>query len=712
MDNIQQKPSEDLLLKVKGNFIVLVTVCQGKNMLVMDKLTRSSDPWIELDVDGNKKKTDWKKNTLAPIYNQRFEFNSSTKPKHLTLTCFDWNLVGKSKQMGEHKIILDSYFDDTTECEDKYMWVTLTHEGKPAGEVQVVVKCFQDTVRKQISYSDYTHLLELEILNAQFDSKAHGKVECELSWDGEKYLTGPGLLSSNGEIKWNKTTFLWVNAEVQLHYHVLCALHEGKKPLGFCLVDFEDILKTPSVALVTKELTSERPVTDAALAKSKQEDVHEGDINVATGGRRTGSLSLRTSLKSKAVVEQEYITALLNEFGNTNAGDDNSLDYEEVAYMMKTIDVEMTDDLFLVIDKDKSGYVDRSELAHYIGSDQFQSLGLGSLLVHLKKHSDGHSSTSLMEGVTAKSSGKDEIVVKDLETGLLVYENIPKYIKAALHVMSGSKISRLVTGKAKKLMLNLSKKQGEKYDKPESAKEISSFIKLHSLDPSEVELPQEEYKTFNEFFARKLKSSARPIDCPDDLLRACSPADCRMMVFDDLIDATNFWIKGKNFTIEHLLGPQGQQYVPLLQGGSLAIARLAPQDYHRWHVPVSGVLGHREPIDGTLYSVNPIAINQAVDVYTENKRVLIPIQSTEFGLVMLVAVGAVMVGSIVLDGKDGDHINKGDLNGYFKFGGSTVLVLFEKGRINFRKELLENSKNHIETLIKCGQFMGTRRVDV
>jgi phosphatidylserine decarboxylase len=311
-----------------------------------------------------------------------------------------------------------------------------------------------------------------------------------------------------------------------------------------------------------------------------------------------------------------------------------------------------------------------------------------------------------MEGFTQRASA-GQITVKDLETGNLVFENIPGYIKAALHVMSDTKLSRMVTSHAVNFMTNLSKKQGAKYDLPASAAEIPAFIKLHNLDIKEVELDVSEYKTFNEFFARKLKPGARPIDTPTDRTRACSPADARMMVFEDFTTDTSKWIKGQKFTVENLLGASGREYVDRLQGGAMVIARLAPQDYHRWHVPVSGKMCKPIEIPGALYTVNPIAINHAVNVYTENKRVLIPIETEEFGLVMLVAVGAIMVGSIVIEKDEGKFVEKGALNGYFKFGGSTVLVLFQKNRIKFRQELLNNSKDNLESLIKCGAYIGS-----
>lgn len=141
-------------------------------------------------------------------------------------------------------------------------------------------------------------------------------------------------------------------------------------------------------------------------------------------------------------------------------------------------------------------------------------------------------------------------------------------------------------------------------------------------------------------------------------------------------------------------------------GGSLVICRLAPQDYHRFHVPVDGKLGKFVPLDGKLYTVNPIAIRADVDVYTENKRTRVTIDSPQFGEVMFIAVGATMVGSIVMTQKEGAEVKRGDEMGYFAFGGSTVLVLFRKGAIQFDQDLLVNSSKPIETLIRVGDSIG------
>lgn len=112
-----------------------------------------------------------------------------------------------------------------------------------------------------------------------------------------------------------------------------------------------------------------------------------------------------------------------------------------------------------------------------------------------------------------------------------------------------------------------------------SAREILPFIKFHKLDMSEVLEPIENFKTFNQFFYRKLKPGARPCEHPDNPRVIVSPADCRMMAFDTIDDATRLWIKGLEFSVDKLLG--NEEKAKAFYGGSLGIFRLAPQDYHR-----------------------------------------------------------------------------------------------------------------------------------
>lgn len=217
---------------------------------------------------------------------------------------------------------------------------------------------------------------------------------------------------------------------------------------------------------------------------------------------------------------------------------------------------------------------------------------------------------------------------------------------------------------------------------------------------SEVLLPVEQFRTFNEFFYRKLKPEARPCSAPDETRVVVSPADCRSVVFDRMEDATKVWVKGREFSIGRLLGDAYPEDVNRYRNGALGVFRLAPQDYHRFHIPVDGVMGTPKTIAGEYYTVNPMAIRSALDVYGENVRVLVPIDSVSHGRVMVVCVGAMMVGSTVITRQAGEQVSRAEELGYFKFGGSTLLVLFEEGAVKFDRDLVENSNGPLETLVR------------
>jgi phosphatidylserine decarboxylase len=261
------------------------------------------------------------------------------------------------------------------------------------------------------------------------------------------------------------------------------------------------------------------------------------------------------------------------------------------------------------------------------------------------------------------------------------------------------------------MLRSLSFKQGKKYDDPASASQIEGFIAFHQLDMSEVLLPLEQFKNFNEFFYRALKPEARPCSAPNDPKVIVSPADCRTVVFDRMEDATRIWVKGRDYSVEKLLGDAYPLDAKRYKNGALGIFRLAPQDYHRFHVPVDGVLGTPKVIEGEYYTVNPMAIRSALDVYGENVRVVVPIDSVAHGRVMYICVGAMMVGSTVITRKGGEKVKRAEELGYFKFGGSTILLLFEPGKMKFDDDLIENSGGALETLVRPAFFLFDLQTD-
>jgi hypothetical protein len=113
------------------------------------------------------------------------------------------------------------------------------------------------------------------------------------------------------------------------------------------------------------------------------------------------------------------------------------------------------------------------------------------------------------------------------------------------------------------------------------------------------------------------------------------------------------------------------------------------------------VMDEPKTIEGEYYTVNPMAIRSSLDVYGENVRVICPIDSVSHGRVMVICIGAMMVGSTVITRKKGEPVKRAEELGYFKFGGSTLLLLFEPGQMRYDDDLADNSKSALETLVSA-----------
>ncbi|KAL7205930.1 hypothetical protein ACSBR2_018780 [Camellia fascicularis] len=305
-------------------------------------------------------------------------------------------------------------------------------------------------------------------------------------------------------------------------------------------------------------------------------------------------------------------------------------------------------------------------------------------------------------------SSASHVVVFDRKTKRLVEELIDGKIVLSMRAIYQSKLGLGLMDKgAKEILQSISEKQGKKMNSSESAKDIPKFIEFFKdqINLADVKYPLEHFKTFNEFFIRELKPGAKSIACMErDDVAVCA-ADSRLIAFINVEDSLRFWIKGRKFSIQGLLGTEICSTA--FMDGSLVIFRLAPQDYHRFHFPVSGTIENFVDIPGCLYTVNPIAVNSKYcNVFTENKRVVSVISTRDFGKVAFVAIGATMVGSITFTKKKGDHVQKGDEFGYFSFGGSTVICMFEKDTIMIDKDLLANSARSLETLVSVGMTLG------
>ncbi|KAH8670948.1 phosphatidylserine decarboxylase-domain-containing protein [Xylariales sp. PMI_506] len=315
--------------------------------------------------------------------------------------------------------------------------------------------------------------------------------------------------------------------------------------------------------------------------------------------------------------------------------------------------------------------------------------------------------TKISYGGYKLGANSANILVQDRLTGQINEEKMSVYVRLGIRLLyKGLKSKEMETKRIRKMLKSLSIKQGKKYDDPSSKAAIPGFIEFHQLDMSEVLRPVEEFKNFNEFFYRALKPDARPCSAADNPNIFVSPADCRSVVFNSIDAATKIWVKGREFSIKRLLGDAYPEDVSRFEKGALGIFRLAPQDYHRFHIPVDGILRKPKLIAGEYYTVNPMAIRSALDVYGENVRVLCPIDTPNHGRVMVVCVGAMMVGSTVITRNEGDEVKRAEELGYFKFGGSTIVLLFEEGKVLFDDDLVDNSNGALETLIRAGMSIG------
>ena len=236
-------------------------------------------------------------------------------------------------------------------------------------------------------------------------------------------------------------------------------------------------------------------------------------------------------------------------------------------------------------------------------------------------------------------------------------------------------------------------------DRPTSARRIPGVVDQLRIDVAECVTPPGGFGCFNDFFTRRLKPGARPWDPARGSI--VSPADCRMAAFPDGPVTAGIPVKGAHFTPADLLGTAGKEWAPRFASGPVVVARLCPADYHRFHFPVAGRVLAGWTVPGIYDSVHPLALALGVPVFRDNVRQVTVLETTA-GLVAFVEVGAFGVARIVQTHGSAEF-HKMDEKGYFAFGGSTVALLFEPGRIELAADLLRNSADGWETRVLAGE---------
>ncbi len=245
---------------------------------------------------------------------------------------------------------------------------------------------------------------------------------------------------------------------------------------------------------------------------------------------------------------------------------------------------------------------------------------------------------------------------------------------------------------------------GARMDTSASRERIAPFIEEYGLDASEFAKRPEEFTSFNDFFIRALKPGARPVDDSSDAV--VFPADGRHLGLQDISRVDGIFVKGQRFDVATLVsdGALAERF----RDGTAVMSRLCPVDYHRFHFPAAGVPGAPRLVNGSLYSVSPIALRRNIGYLWQNKRMLTTLETPDLGLVLVVEIGATNVGSIVETFSPGRSVAKGAEKGHFKFGGSSMVTLFERGRVQLAKDLIEQTAQCRELYAKMGDRMGVR----
>lgn len=235
-----------------------------------------------------------------------------------------------------------------------------------------------------------------------------------------------------------------------------------------------------------------------------------------------------------------------------------------------------------------------------------------------------------------------------------------------------------------------------------SRKKIKKFIKKYDINMSHYELPNSgKFSNFNKFFYRRIKETVRPIG-----IHIVSPADGKAVAFQNINSSSSFYIKGSEFSLSDFL--QNNTLAHKYCNGAMIIVRLAPTDYHRFHFPASGIISESKKIKGRYFSVSPLALKKNMEIFCRNQREYSILKTEDYGDIIISEIGATMVGSIIQNYQINSIVKKGSEKGYFAFGGSTLLLLFEEGKIKIDQDLLEHTINGYETKVRMGETIARK----
>ena len=228
---------------------------------------------------------------------------------------------------------------------------------------------------------------------------------------------------------------------------------------------------------------------------------------------------------------------------------------------------------------------------------------------------------------------------------------------------------------------------------------VAPFAKATKLDLSDY--PERTYTSFNDFFTRRVKDGRRVVDMDPHALVA--PCDGKLTVYPITDDAL-FDIKHSVYSVTDLL--RDEALAKEFEGGMCLIFRLTPDDFHRYSFMDNGHVLQSKSLPGVLHTVRPIAFRR-YPVFSENAREYAVLETEHFGKVIQMEVGALFVGRIVNLPLTG--FTRGQEKGKFEFGGSTVILLLQRNAAVIDEELLENTRQGLESIVRLGSRIGCRK---
>jgi phosphatidylserine decarboxylase len=235
-----------------------------------------------------------------------------------------------------------------------------------------------------------------------------------------------------------------------------------------------------------------------------------------------------------------------------------------------------------------------------------------------------------------------------------------------------------------------------------SARQIEPFVRKYHIDMGEFE--PVEYRSFAEFFDRRFRPGVRTFPSPPGEMGAF--AEARYFGWERLDAEQHFPVKGHSLSAEQILG-NAQRARPFI-GGPVLLVRLAPVDYHHVHYPDYGTTLDHDRLGHRLWTVNWHALLNKPDILFSNERNVNILETRNFGRLAFVEVGALSVGRIVQMHPLDAPFRRGEEKSVFRFGGSAIVVFGEPGTWRPSHDLLEHTKEGVETLVRLGEPVGLR----